>query len=85
MYCLMSCYSIQICTWDILQPSYCYTIDACDYNKDSVNRTSASKPVYLSIINAHYLLHFIGAIIFICMVTIPIENSVNIIYATMDE
>ena len=38
-----------------------------------------------SIVNAPYLLHFICAIIFICMVNISMNNIVNLNSATLDE
>ena len=44
-----------------------------------------SKAVVLSITNFHYLLKFIGEMLFIYVVTIPIKNIFNIISATMAE
>ena len=57
----------------------------CDQNRDPVNDIIAQKSIYLSIINVHCLLHFLGAMLFICVVNIPIKDIVNLISATLDE
>ena len=49
----------------------------CDRTRDPVNGIIAS----LLVINFHYLLRFIDAIIFIYVVIIPIDNIVKLISA----
>ena len=60
-------------------------MEVCDQNIYNVNGISASKEVALSIINVHYLLHFIVEMLFISVVTITIKNLVNLISATAAE
>ena len=85
MCCLMQFYSIHLCLLDSIKASYFFPSEVCDQNRDTMNGISASKAVVLSIINAHYLLHFLGTMLFICVVTIPFKNIVNIVSDTLDE
>ena len=71
LYCLMQCCSIKICILDRFQGFYCYPSKFSGYTRDPMNGIITSKTVNLSIVNAHYLLYFIGAVIFIFMMTIP--------------
>ena len=64
---------------DIFQAYYFYPRELCDKNIDHVNGISTSKLVALSIINVHDLLHFFSEMLFICVLTIPIKNIVNLL------
>ena len=76
---------INVFLLDIFQASYFYSSGLCGHNRYPANGISDSKAIALSIINAHYFLHFIGTMIFVCMVTIPINNIANLISATISE
>ena len=68
----MNCYSIHLFLLDILQAYYFSPSKVCDKNRDTVtvNIMSASKAADLIITNIHHLIHFLVAMIFICVVTI---------------
>ena len=85
MFCLMYCYYIHPCLLDNYQESFVYPREVCDHNTDPANGIGSSKAVDLSIINAHYLLHFIGEMICILVMTIPIKNIASTIASILDE
>ena len=68
---------------DSFQSSYFYPIEVCDQNRYYVDGISSYKTVALSIIDVHHLLHFLGTTLFIYVVTIPINNIGNQIYANI--
>ena len=77
MCCLMPCYPIHLSPLTIFPESYPSPNGVCGQNRDPLNSISASKAVALSMININYLLHFLGKILFTCVVTIPIKNISN--------
>ena len=77
MCCLMKCYFIHLCLLDSFHSYYFSSQKMCDRTRDPVNGIIAS----LLVINFHYLLRFIDAMIFICVVIIPIDNIVKLISA----
>ena len=79
----MHCYSIHLFPLDSFQESYFYPRNVCDHNRELLNGTSAYKAVNLSITNANQLPHFIGTLIFICVVTISIKNIIKITPVTL--
>ena len=78
-------YPVQVCLLGSFQAFYVSSGGVCGYNKDHVNGISDFKVIALSIINAYYFLHFIGTMIFFCVVAIPINNISNLISANISE
>ena len=67
------------------QESYFSPSEVFDQNRYPLNKINDSKAVTLSIVNFCYLLFFLGTMLFICVVTIPINNIFDLISATLYE
>ena len=63
IYCLMWCYCVHIYLLDSFQAYYFSPSEVCYQARYPVNSIISSKAVALSIINAYYLLDFLGTII----------------------
>ena len=70
----MHCYLMHICLLASFQAYYFPPSNVCDHKIDPVNGISAYKLVEITILNEHYLLHFISEMIFIYVVTVPRPN-----------
>ena len=85
IYFLMRSYSIHPWLLDSFRVLYFSPRNICYQTRDPVKWVITSKAVTLSISNSYYITHFLGALIFVCMVTIFKNNIFNLIFSTLSE